>query len=295
MEQQTSQHVEQPGKIKRRNTILIAAAMMLFILLAVLLLESIKNENGESTAAITATETYQVQATTPVEQETVQPTVETIEAAAVESTKTPREFMEILAGDGPYQGAGDAPVIIVEFSDYMCPFCGRFYLETLPLILETYPDEVKFVHKDFLNFGETSLDVAMSVHCAAEQGKYDAMQAVYFGEFEGFDFENFHHGAGEQEPGEQEPGDQDWQEEFKKGYDEEEIYTFAEEAGLDLEEFAACMHNQTYQEEILYDYAIAQQIGISGIPFFVINGMGVSGAQPFEIFQEVIEEALSAQ
>jgi protein-disulfide isomerase len=278
----------------------MAAFMAVLVVAAVMVLESIKSHGSEDTTVVSYTETPPPQAASTEVPEDAYPAGETASEAVAEPTMTSREFTEFLAGESTYTGEENAPVIIVEFSDYMCPFCGKFYLETLPLILETYPDEVKFVHKDFLNFGETSLDVAMSVHCAGEQDKYDEMQEIYFGQFADFDFENFHHGPGEGEPGDQPPegqesGDQDWQAEFKKGYDEEEIYAFAEEAGLDLEELAVCMENQPYQEEILYDYNIAQQLGISGIPFFVINGMGVSGAQSFEVFQEVIEGALAAQ
>jgi len=268
----------------------MAAFMVALVVVAVLVLESVKSGGSRNTTMTKYTETSLPLAASTKAPEDARPAEGSTVDAAAEPTMTAREFTEYLAGESSFTGPEDAPVIIVEFSDYMCPFCGKFFLETLPLILETCPDEVKFVHKDFLNFGDTSLAVAMSEHCAKEQDKYDEMQAVYFGKFADFDFENFHHG-----PGEGDPGDQDWQTEFKKGYEEEEIYAFAGEAGLDLEELSVCMENQPYSEEILYDYAIAQQLGISGIPCFVINGMGVSGTQPFEVFQEVIEEALSAQ
>ncbi len=198
-------------------------------------------------------------------------------------TPTMREAMEFLADGVPFLGTEDAPVIIVEFSDFMCPYCAYFSTETLPRLLEAYPDEIKFAHRDYLNFGETSYRVALSAACAAEQDLYWEIRDSYYMVFEGINLEEFH----------AIPKDEAWFEEFLEGYTDEKIFEFAEEAGADSDQLAACMDEDRYQQQIAFDYQIGMQIGIQGIPFFIVNGTIINGAMPYEDFVEVIDLALA--
>lgn len=198
-------------------------------------------------------------------------------------TPTMREAMEFLADGVPFLGTEDAPVIIVEFSDFMCPYCAYFSTETLPRLLDAYPDEIKFAHRDYLNFGETSYRVALSAACAAEQDLYWEIRDSYYLVFEGINLEEFH----------AIPKDEAWFEEFLEGYTDEKIFEFAEEAGVDTEQLAACMEEDRYQQQIAFDYQIGMQIGIQGIPLFIVNGTIINGAMPYEDFVEVIDLALA--
>jgi protein-disulfide isomerase len=204
--------------------------------------------------------------------------------AAPEAVPTPtmQEAMEFLAEGVPFLGTEDAPVIIVEFSDFMCPYCAYFGLETLPLLLEAYPDEIKFAHRDYLNFGETSYRVALSAACAAEQDLYWEMRDSYYRAFEGIDLEEFH----------SLPKDEAWFDEFLQGYNDEMIFEFADAAGVDRDLLAACMDEERYQQQIALDYQLGMQIGIEGIPFFIVNGTLINGAMPYQDFVGVIELAL---
>lgn len=193
------------------------------------------------------------------------------------------ELMDFLADDDPFIGPEDAPVVIVEFSDYACPFCGKFYLDTLPLILEAYPDEVKYVHRDYPIFGDVSFHLSESVDCALEQDKFWEMHEVYLALFSDFDPESMGHGKP------QEPGGHD---DRFDAYTDEKILELAETAGLELDSFSACLEERRYEDEVYYDYEIGAQIGIQAVPFFIINRQVVNGAQSFEVFQQVIEQSL---
>ena len=211
-----------------------------------------------------------------------------------EPTATPptitsiKELMVFLADDDPSIGETDAPVVIVEFSDYLCPYCGKFYLETLPQIMEEYPEQVLYVHRDYPIFGDSSVELALSAGCAGDQDLFWELHRVYLSYFEDMDFEAL--AERKRNPPEQgEGGFHDMQ----NYYTEERILEIAEEIGMDLGLFSECMADQRHLSEIAYDYQIGAQIGIEGIPYFIINGQTVSGAQEYELFQQVIDYALA--
>jgi protein-disulfide isomerase len=195
------------------------------------------------------------------------------------------DLMIFLADDDPYLGPEDAPVVIVEFSDYACPFCGKFYLDTLPLILEAYPDDVKYIHRDYPIFGDVSFKLADSVDCALEQGKFWEMHRAYLEVFSDFDPASIEHDK---------PQNPDERDERFDYYTDEQILELAESAGVEPDAFSSCLSEARYQDEVAYDYQIGREIGIQGVPFFIINGQVVNGAQSFEVFQQVIEDSLAA-
>jgi protein-disulfide isomerase len=246
----------------------IAALAGFAVLIAVLLLFSGQPASSEATGDPTSTPPPTA---TPEEEEY--------------RFKSVAELMDFLADDDPYLGPDDAPVVIVEFSDYACPYCGKFFLDTLPLILDAYPDEVKYVHRDYPIFGDVSVKLAISVDCALEQDKFWEMHQAYLEHFSDFDPESEHHGPPQQ-------GGSGHDDRFDY-YTDEQILELAKNAGVaDLDQFSTCVSEAQYEDEVYGDYQIGAAIGIQGVPFFVINAQAVSGAQSFDVFQQVIEQSL---
>lgn len=182
-------------------------------------------------------------------------------------TPTPVPIADTVDDDA-FRGPEDAPVTIVEFSDFQCVYCGRFYEETLPRLLETYPDEVRFVYRDFPIFGDDSVRAAMAAECAADQDMFWEMHDRLFA---------IH------------------SEESAPTLSQETLVGFAGEIGLDTDEFETCLVEERHLEEIIGDFQTAQAYGFRGTPGFVINGVVYSfGAQPFEVFDAIIQQELSA-
>lgn len=161
-------------------------------------------------------------------------------------------------------GSADAPITFYEFSDYQCPFCKKFTMESLPLIKEKYIDtgKVRFVFKDFpLEIHGEARAGAVAARCAGVQGKYYAYHDVLFENSKDFSAVNFK--------------------------------LWAEELDLDVNEFLSCLDDPSQMAKVENDIMEAQLAGVKGTPSFLINGRLVRGAQPFAAFEMVIEEALN--
>jgi protein-disulfide isomerase len=210
----------------------------------------------------------------PVPDEPPPPTQET--PAAEQPLPTPSdaqrtELMDFLVADTRhFKGDPDAPVTIIEFSDFRCPFCGRYAVETEPRIQEEYIDEgiVRIGYRHAAYQGEQSMWAAEASECAADQ---DAFWPYYDYLVEKLAVEN------------------------DRNFTRERLKTFAEELDLDTEAFNACMESGQYADLVLNETAAAQSIGVQGTPTFLINGEPVVGAQPFSAFQQVIEQAQEAE
>jgi len=175
----------------------------------------------------------------------------------------PEPKVEASADDDPVKGDKNAPVTIVEFSDFECPFCGRWFQQTFPAIDEKYikTGKVKLVYRDFpLNFHQQAQKAAEASECADEQGKFWPMHDKLFNE-----------------------GVQGGVEGFKK---------YAKDLGLDTGKFNKCLDSGQMASEIKRDLADGSRYGVSGTPGFFINGVKVVGAQPFQVFEQVIEAEL---
>lgn len=179
-------------------------------------------------------------------------------------TVIPRGVAE---GNAPFQGAADAPVVIVEFADFQCSYCGRWYAQTLPRILEAYPSQVKFVYRHFPIFGDDSVRAAMATDCANDQGKFWEMHNRLFTRLENQ----------EQAP-----------------LSEDTLVGYAQELGMDTRSFGECLSSQKYLNNVINDYQTAQSYGLQGTPGFVIDGVVYTmGAQPFEVFDSIIKNELA--
>jgi protein-disulfide isomerase len=209
---------------------------------------------GCSTPKPVATNTPTVQAQTPT----------SIPDETPEATKEPL----IPLDDDPVLGSPDAPVTMIEYSEYLCPYCRTFALETLPRIEEEYIDtgQVKLVFRDFPVHGQPAVMIAMVAECAADQDKFWEMHVMLFERTE------------------------EWsQSEDLLGT----IQSYAEELGMNQDELTNCLELGTPFERIREDYNVGVQDGVTGTPGFLINGTSVIGAQPFEEFQRVIEQELA--
>ncbi|NUQ38133.1 MAG: thioredoxin domain-containing protein [Caldilineales bacterium] len=167
-----------------------------------------------------------------------------------------------------------APVVIVEFSDYQCPFCLRHFQQTLPLIKRDYIDtgKVRYIFKDFTptlynpSYHPQAVLAALAAECAGAQGDYWPMHNKLFDE-------------------------QDrWADQTAAA---QVLKDFAAELTLDVAAFTACLDSEQFLAEIEADLEEGIAAGVQGTPGTFINGLFVSGAQPYEVFVQVIEAELA--
>jgi protein-disulfide isomerase len=169
-----------------------------------------------------------------------------------------------VAIDGqPAKGSAKAPVTIVIFSDFQCPYCKRAE-GTIAEVEKTYGDKIRLVFRDYpLPFHSNAKPAAEAANCAAAQGKFWEYHDKLFANQAALSADD-----------------------FKK---------YAQEVGLDQAKFDKCLTDHTYVADIDKDIEAGQEVGVNGTPAFFINGRLLSGAQPFEKFKEVIDEELAAK
>lgn len=187
--------------------------------------------------------------------------------AAITSAATPQEVKryDVPVDDDPAIGPENAKITIVEFSDFECPYCTKWHDEVWPRIQETYPEDVRLVYRDFplYTIHGNAIFAAEAANCAGEQDAYWEYHDKLFSE---------QYGLGD--------------EAYKK---------YADELELDRKAFDECLTSRRYKEEVQADYDYAANLGVSSTPTFFINGVPVVGAQPFEVFNEVIQLELAGK
>lgn len=160
----------------------------------------------------------------------------------------------------PVKGNPNAKVTIVEFSDFQCPFCARV-LPTLKQVMETYPDKVRIVFKNYpLPFHQNAESAAMAALCAQEQGK--------FWEYHDRLFTN------------------------QESLSLNDLKKYAADLGLKTGDFNSCLDSKKYKKQVEEDLVEGNRVGVRGTPAFFINGQVLSGALPFENFKAIIDEEL---
>ena len=172
----------------------------------------------------------------------------------------------------PIMGASDAPITIIEFGDYQCPNCKKWFLNTKPDIVTNYIDsgKAKLVFMDIAFLGRDSVPASIATYCAEEQGKY--------WDYHGFLYSN------------QLSIDNGWaNSDSLKGY--------ASNLGLNMDMFVSCLDSAKYQKRVQFNTEEAQNNGITGTPTFFIVGQDgmqekVIGPQPFSVFEKIIESML---
>jgi protein-disulfide isomerase len=172
--------------------------------------------------------------------------------------------VEVETAGRPEKGGGaNAPVTIVYFSDYECPFCSR--AETVvDQVMKQYGDKIRLVFRDYpLPFHANARPAAEAAACANAQGKFWEYHAKLFAN--------------------------------QNDLSADKLTAYAEQVGLDKAKFTDCMAKKPYTAAIDKDMADAQKVGVNGTPAFFINGRMLSGAQPFEKFKEIIDDELSSK
>ena len=191
-------------------------------------------------------------------------------------TQQPQMLKDISADDDPVIGDPNAPVTIIEFSDFECPFCARFHVQTLPAIMEEYINDgkVKLVFRDFpiQSIHPNALPASLAAECADEQGKFKEMHDALF----------------------------DNQGQWSNVQTADAVALFMQYANamqLEQEQFDSCLTNGKYIDEIRNDLIDGRDYGVSGTPGFFIGNdevgyVELTGAQPYEAFKRVIDAQL---
>lgn len=237
--------------IEKQNFMLIALAVILIILLG---FDIFKDKSGFKTSA----------------------------GGSARVIASPTGLAKTSIDNDPYLGdKNKAKVAIVEFSDYECPFCKRFYDESFKQIKEKYVDTQKviFVYRDLPIHDAPSIKDATAAECVAKIGgneKYFEMAGLIFGNVQ--------------------PGGQ--------GLPNDTLFKLTGQIGIDKNQFESCLNNNNFKDEINKDAQDAAAAGINGTPGFVIgkldrngqvSGEVVSGAQPYNSFEAAIERQLTGR
>ncbi len=181
--------------------------------------------------------------------------------------------------DDAILGDKDASVTIIEFSDYQCPFCRKFWTETMPQLKKNYIDtgKVRFVYRDFpLGFHPNAGPAAEAAECAREVGGSD--EAYYKMHDKIFQEQNKLDGG--------DPNTGPVQSTVSEGWD---LKKWAKDLGYDI---GSCLDSGKYTDEVQNDESDGQASGVQGTPGFFINGQPLSGAQPYSVFKQMIDVEL---
>ncbi len=164
----------------------------------------------------------------------------------------------------PSIGPADAPITIVEFSDYQCPFCRRWHEQVYQPLLAAYPGKIRFVyrHLPLTSIHPDAFSAAEAAMCAGDQGAF-------------------------------------WQYHDKLFSSEalgNSVYLrYAQELGLEMTAFESCMTERKFRDAIQADSDFAVNLGVRSTPTFFINGLAIVGAQPLDVFKQVIDQELAGE
>ncbi|MDO8676851.1 MAG: DsbA family protein [Candidatus Azambacteria bacterium] len=165
-------------------------------------------------------------------------------------------------------GDKNAPVTIIEYGDFQCPFCGKFFKETEPTLREKYikTGKVKFIYRDFAFLGPESTLAANAAKCAGEQGKFweyhDYLYSNQVGENQGT-------------------------------FSKDNLKGFAKVVGLDKEKFNSCLDLEKYNDAVSKETKAGGEAGVTGTPANFINGVLYAGALPTNNFTQIIDAELT--
>jgi protein-disulfide isomerase len=168
---------------------------------------------------------------------------------------------KVAAADGQTRGPASAPIELIEFSDFQCPYCLRAN-PVVTQVLSTYGDRIRFVYRNYpLANHPNARPAAEAAQCAAEQGKFWPYHDRLFAD--------------------------------QSKLADEDLKQSAVALGLDAARFNACFDSHKYKARVEADMQAGNEAGVNGTPAFFINGRMLSGAQPFDEFKKVIDEELA--
>ena len=173
----------------------------------------------------------------------------------------PRQQIDVAAND-PTQGSASAPITLVEFSDFQCPFCAQV-VPTLKRVQQTYGDRVRIVWKDFplTAIHPQAFGAAQAGRCAQEQGKFWELHDRLFAN--------------------------------QQTLQPDSLKAHAVAAGLDAGAFDTCLDSGKHAEGVQAQMDMATALGVGSTPTVFVNGRLVSGAQPYDVFARIIDEELA--
>jgi protein-disulfide isomerase len=179
----------------------------------------------------------------------------------VNVTLAPPRFA-VNSADHPWSGGAGAPVTVVEFSDFQCPYC-RAAQATVKAMREKYGDRVKFVYMDFpLGFHEHAMDAARAAQCASDQNKFWPYHDALFAD--------------------------------QSKLASADLKATAAKLGLDPKKFATCYDTAAPDARVKADQAQGSALGVTGTPTFFINGREIVGSQPLDKLSEIIDDETTA-
>jgi protein-disulfide isomerase len=181
------------------------------------------------------------------------------------ATAEPQYVRYDVPTEGHYsRGPSDAPITIVEFSDYQCPFCRRWHDEVSQELFAAYPGQIRLVYRNLplTSIHPDAFSAAEAALCAGEQNAYwDYHDKLFGGELLGTG-----------------------------------VYLqYAQDLNLDMTSFESCLNDRTYQADIESDSDFAINLGVRSTPTFFVNGLAIVGAQPLDVFKQVIDKELAGE
>jgi len=189
----------------------------------------------------------------------------------ISSIKKPT-FSSFTDNSSPILGDSNAPLTLIEFGDYQCTFCNKFFHETIESILTNYVEtgKVKILFKDFIVVGQDSMHAANAAHCANDQQMFWQYHSILYNNWAG-------EGTG-------------W-------VSFEQLNKFANTLGLDMDKFSNCVSELKWKKLVNASHDDGVTLGVTATPtFFVIdqnkNVMKITGAQHYDVFKEVFDSAL---
>jgi protein-disulfide isomerase len=205
-------------------------------------------------AAVTAV------AAEPSAQQAAQPSGQVAEVPVTPEPQYTR--YEIPTEGYPSLGPADAPITIVEFSDFQCPFCRRFHEETYQALLDAYPGQIRFVYRNLplTSIHPDAMPSAIASLCANDQNAYWDYHGKLFS---------------------------------SETLTRDTFVQYAADLSLNVDEFTACLDSGKHDEFIQQDMNFALDLGVQSTPTFFINGLAIVGAQPLSAFQQIIDLELT--
>jgi protein-disulfide isomerase len=172
---------------------------------------------------------------------------------------------EVPEDDDPVFGPEDAPITIIEFSDYQCPYCARWHEQVFLRLREEYPDTIRVVFRDFplTSIHPEAVPAAEAANCAGEQDAYwEFHDALFSGQ---------------------------------NGFGKDAYTSYASDLGLDMVGFTECIESGRHNDEVMADLSYAAELGVQSTPTFFLNGLPIVGAQPYEVFEQIIKQELAGE
>jgi len=186
------------------------------------------------------------------------------QAAAVPTDEPQFVRYDIPTEGYPSLGPDDAPITIVEFSDFQCPYCRRFYEETYKDLLDAYPGQIRFVYRNLplTSIHPDAMPAAIASLCANDQNVYWDYHDKLFG---------------------------------SESLGEDVYVQYATDLGVDVDQFTSCLSSGAYDDFIQQDMDFSLNLGVQSTPTFFINGLAIVGAQPLTSFQQIIDKELAGE